>query len=66
MHSTPKRMDKLITIKEAAARLASSTRDVYRKIARGDLPKPIKDGRSSKFFESDISDYIENLKKQRG
>lgn len=55
----------LISLKAAAARLDLSLRAVYRLIARGDLPRPVKVGGSSKLFMSDLDAYLEALKATR-
>ena len=55
----------LISLKAAAARLDLSLRAVYRLIARGDLPRPVKVGGSSKLFISDLDAYLESLKATR-
>lgn len=38
---------------------------LYRKIASGEIPKPLKDGPRSKWLEEDITPYIEKLTEQR-
>ena len=58
-------MDSLIPLKSAAQRLAISVRKLYRLIAEGKLPQPIKVGRSSRLCESDVTSYIEQLKAER-
>jgi excisionase family DNA binding protein len=55
----------LISLKSAAHRLDLSLRGVYRLIARGALPHPVKVGGSSKLFESDLRTYLEELQSQR-
>jgi excisionase family DNA binding protein len=57
--------EKLISIRVAAQRLDLSVRAVYRLIARGEIPRPIKVGGATRFFESDIANYFESLKSQR-
>lgn len=57
--------DKLISLKAVAQRLSLSTRAVYRLIAAGDFPKPVKVGGSTRFYESDLASYLENLKNKR-
>ncbi len=56
---------KLLNLSEVAKILSISKREVYRLIANGDLPKPLKVGRSSKMLLSDIEQFIERLKSQR-
>lgn len=57
--------EQLLTIREAAERIRISVREVYRLIAKSELPKPIKVGRASRLFESDIKEYLERLRRQR-
>ncbi len=54
--------ENLISLKAVAQRLSLSTRAVYRLIAAGDFPKPVKVGGSTRFYESDLASYLENLK----
>ncbi len=65
MNETIKTQDTLISLKVVAARLGLSTRAVYRLIASGTLPRPIKAGGAVRFFESDITRYFENLQATR-
>ncbi|MCH6256781.1 helix-turn-helix domain-containing protein [Puniceicoccaceae bacterium K14] len=57
--------DQLISIKIVASRLDLSTRGVYRLIARGDFPRPVKVGGASRFYESDLGGYLNRLKAAR-
>ena len=57
--------DKLVSIDAVAKNLDISVRQVWRLIARGEMPKPIKIGRSSKLFLSDIEAYMAKLRAQR-
>ncbi len=59
-------MDGLMDLGAVAGALSVSRREVYRLIARGDLPQPVKIGRSSKLPESEVSAFIEKLKQARG
>lgn len=58
-------MDCLIPLNRAADRLSISLRKLYRLIAEGELPQPIKVGRASRLCESDLQAYIERLKSER-
>ena len=53
------------SLKAAAQRLDISLRSIYRLIARGVLPRPVKVGGASKLFESDIRNYVASLQAQR-
>lgn len=57
--------DKLISLQATAARLDLSVRAVYRLIARGALPRPVKVGGATKLFESDLEAYLLSLQQQR-
>jgi len=55
---------KLISPHDASEILDVCVRTVWRFVASGDLPKPIKVGRSSKFYLSDILNYISSRTKR--
>ena len=57
--------DRLISIAEAGERLSLSRRAVYRLIAKGDLPRPVKVGGATRLYASDITTYLETLKATR-
>ena len=57
--------EQLVSLPDSAAKLDVSLRSFYRLIAQGDLPPPVKVGRSSKMFQSDLSGYVQKLKAQR-
>lgn len=57
--------DRLISLRDAAARLSLSQRAVYRLIAKGDLPRPVKVGGATRLYASDIDTYLETLKTNR-
>ena len=57
--------DRLMPLKEFVAKLGVDRRTLYRMIDRGDVPKPIKQGKLNYFFESDLLNYFANLKAQR-
>jgi predicted DNA-binding transcriptional regulator AlpA len=63
--TNPEADEQLISLPAAASRLDISLRGFYRLIAQGDLPPPVKVGRSSKMFQSDLSGYVQKLKAQR-
>ncbi|MBD2803071.1 AlpA family phage regulatory protein [Xenorhabdus sp. M] len=54
-------MEKLLNRKQVCTVLSLSRATLYRKIERGLIPKPLKDGRSSKWKESDLQSYIDSL-----
>ncbi|TVP80231.1 MAG: helix-turn-helix domain-containing protein [Puniceicoccaceae bacterium] len=58
--------DRLLTVQDVAERLSLSVRAVYRLIAEKQLPQPVKLGRASRLYTSDISRYLDSLRNQRG
>ncbi|MFO1501425.1 MAG: helix-turn-helix domain-containing protein [Verrucomicrobiota bacterium] len=59
------RTEQLVSVSLAASRLDISLRSLYRLIAHGELPPPLKVGRSSKLCQSDLDTYVQRLKSQR-
>ena len=51
----------LLTIKDAALRLAISTRTIHREIAAGRFPRPVKIGRSVRVPLSALEAYVRRL-----
>ena len=62
MNSQP---DRLLKLQVGADLMGVSLRQVYRLQARGELPPPVKKGRSSWLPESEVAAYIEKLKQAR-
>lgn len=58
--------DDLLDIKCVARHLSISTRGVWRAVARRDLSVPVKIGRCSRWFMSDVGRLRQRLKRQRG
>jgi len=52
-------------VKQVAEFLSLSVREIWRLVAEGDFPPPIKIGRCSIWFESDIIDFQMRLRAQR-
>lgn len=50
--------DRLVDIKTVCATLARSRASIYRDIERGDFPKPIKRGHSSRWRVSDLNRIV--------
>lgn len=67
MHTdkTQSQPDPLLTVREVAAMLAISLPSVFRRVAAGDLPRPIKLGASSRWPQSEILAVIEAAKAAR-
>ena len=57
--------DRLISIREVSRRLGLSIRAVYRLIASGEFPRPVKVGGASRFYESDLITFMDSLKASR-
>ena len=57
--------ERLIDVGEAAKILSVSRRTLYRLIDSGQLPPPVKVGRSTRIVASEITDYIDALKAKR-
>lgn len=56
----------LFTITEAAIYVNVSKRTIHRLIASGELPQPIKIGRSSRIHREDVDAYINAQRGQSG
>jgi excisionase family DNA binding protein len=58
--------DSLISLDEAGRMLGGvSKKTVYRRIAEGVLPPPVKEGKFRRLFRSDVVRLIEQLKEER-
>ena len=57
--------DGLLKITEVGKLLASSTRHVWRLIAKGELPQPVHVGRSARLFRADVEAYLKTLRRLR-
>lgn len=57
--------ERLLTLGKVADTLGVNKRTVYRLIAKGDLPQPLKVGHSVRLSVSDVTEYFERLKLQR-
>lgn len=55
-HSQPRMID----VREVATILSISTRSVWRLVSRGDLPQPIRLGRTVRWRSTDIDRWIED------
>lgn len=55
----------LITLEQAAQRLAISRRTLERLIAAGEFPSPFKIGRASRLAIADIDNYCAELRSRR-
>jgi prophage regulatory protein len=57
--------ERFLRIKEVVDRVGFKARTVYRRIADGAFPKPVKDGGCSLWPESEITAYQERKKRER-
>ena len=55
----------LLTAKQVAAMLNVSHRTIYRLVACGELPGPVKVGSASRFPASEVHGFVERLKDER-
>ncbi len=53
-------------LQKVAELLGISTRTVWRRVDDGEIPKPVKVGSLDRWFQSDITNYQQRLRKQRG
>lgn len=53
-------MERMLTVKEVAALLAVSTRNVYRLKDAGRIPKPFKIGGATRWRTEDIQKWLNN------
>ena len=56
----------LLTPMQTARMLGISRRSLEREIARGKFPRPLKIGSSSRFTNSDVTEYLNHLQATRG
>lgn len=66
IHQDKSGIDHFLSLKDVAARLHVSIRSVWRLIARGEFPKPVKVGEALRIIPSEFEAYIEGLKQKRG
>lgn len=57
--------EQLMTVDEAAATLAVSRRTLYRLIAAGDFPAPLRVGGARRVAASDLVEFLDRLKQGR-
>jgi predicted DNA-binding transcriptional regulator AlpA len=57
--------DRLLRVKEVAAALACSVASVWRRVADGTIPQPVKIGGMTRWPQSEITSVIERAKTQR-
>jgi len=57
--------DTLLRIRAVMSRVGLSRTTIYARIAAGAFPKPVSEGGVSRWFESEIDEYIAGLKARR-
>lgn len=57
--------ERLVDLLQVAGILGVSKRSVHRLIASGELPQPVKIGHASRFFLSDMENYLAGKREQR-
>ncbi|WP_254493883.1 AlpA family transcriptional regulator [Bartonella sp. B1099] len=55
----------LLTVRESAKILNISVSTLWRRVADGSVPKPLKIGSLARWLQSDLDDVIEKAKNQR-
>ena len=61
----PKSLDPLLSPKQVAKILGICVRSLRRLWDRGELPRPVRVGRSLRMFTSDVEAYLQRLRGQR-
>jgi len=63
--TTQEKYDQLLDIKEVGRLLAVCPRTVDRMVAAGELPPPVKVRTASRWYLSDVNNYMTKLKEKR-
>lgn len=61
----PKKSDRLLDLKQACKKTCMSKTRIYELLKSGKFPAKIKFGRTTRFSENEINDWIEQAKSQR-
>ena len=56
---SPDQIDRLLTLEEVRRIIGLSSATLYRLIARGQFPSPIRIGRTSRWPESEVSSFVQ-------
>lgn len=59
-------IEEMLDLNAVAKFLAIDERTVWRRVADGTLPKPVKVGRAARWFASDIANFQQRLREERG
>lgn len=57
--------DHFLTIDEAAAALRIHRTQLYKLVQTGEMPKPVKLGRSSRYLKSEIEQFMLDLRRKQ-
>lgn len=57
--------DRLVSVRDTASAYGCSVATVWRRVAEGTMPKPIKIGGTTRWSESEILQHIEAAKAER-
>ena len=58
-------IDKMLDVNAVAILLGASVRTIWRLVATKVLPKPVRVGGSTRWFESDVEEFQRKLKERR-
>jgi excisionase family DNA binding protein len=61
----PAHPEQLLTLEQAASQLAVSKRTLYRMIASGEFPRPIRVGGSCRVSQIELVEFLDRAKKRR-
>jgi len=65
MNSIPLDERPLIMLDQAAQRISICRRTLYREVARGNFPPPLKIGRATRYRAEDVDDYLKRPQEKR-
>ena len=57
--------DRLVSVKDTATAYGCSVATIWRRVAGGDIPKPVKIGGTTRWSEAEIAAHIEQAKSER-
>ena len=63
--TVPLYTDRLLTLDHTAAQLAVSRRTLYRMIASGEFPRPVRIGGSRRVVHAELIEFLDRAKQRR-
>ena len=66
MTSAPKEPDRLLRLPAVTAIVGLKTTAIYGAVSKGEFPRPVKFGRMSAWAESEVLEWVEARKAERG